>query len=166
MPTGNKNRVGLGVLKNPNVDQNDVGSVFNIIRSSMNIGNNQDVKVPFLPQNQNNIQNNKPNNPTPISYPKNQLSERFHIKPDSVVNVNLGNVRGDAKFIPQHMLQGLTGQAAGYAVSRGDYFGGITFLAEAVRSNAFYFDPASGSKGKGTLINTHPGIKLSYQSDK
>lgn len=166
MPTRNKNRVGLGVLKNPNVDQNDVGSVFNIIRSSMNIGNNQDVKVPFLPQNQNNIQNNKPNNPTPISYPKNQLSERFHIKPDSVVNVNLGNVRGDAKFIPQHMLQGLTGQAAGYAVSRGDYFGGITFLAEAVRSNAFYFDPASGSKGKGTLINTHPGITLSYQSDK
>lgn len=161
MPTENKNRVGLGILKNPHVNQNEFASVFNTIRTSMN-GNIQDVKVPFLPQNQ----HNKPNNPMPISYPKNQLSERFHIKPDSIVNVNLGNVRGDAKFIPQHMLRSLTGQAAGYAVSRGDYFGGITFLAEGVRSNAFYFDPASGSRGKGVLINTHPGITLPYQSDK
>lgn len=162
MPTVNKNKVGLGFSKHPHVNQSEVVSVFNTIRTSMSIGNAQDVKVPFSPKNQHNTQNN----PTPIAYPKNQLSERFNIKPDAVVNVNLGNVKGDAKFIPQHMLRSLTGQAAGYAVSRGDYFGGITFLSEGVRSNAFYFDPASGSRGKGVLINTHPGITLPYQSDK
>ena len=100
------------------------------------------------------------------NYPTNNLSTKFNINPNASVPVDLGNVKGDSKFIPQHMLKGLTGQAAGYAISRGDYFGGVTFLSEGVRSNAFYFDPASGAKGKGTLVNTHPGITLTYQTDK
>jgi hypothetical protein len=71
---------------------------------------------------------------------------------------------GADAFIPQHLLKSQTGQAAKYAISRGDYFAGITFLCEGVRPNAFYFDPASGGK-YGTLINTHPGITLPFQKD-
>lgn len=111
------------------------------------------------------INHTKTNSAT-TNYPTNNLSTKFNINPNASVPVNLGNVKSDAKFIPQHMLKGLTGQAAGYAISRGDYFGGVTFLSEGVRSNAFYFDPASGAKGKGTLVNTHPGITLTYQTDK
>lgn len=67
-------------------------------------------------------------------------------------------------FVPQSLLKGQTGAAAKYALSKGDYFAGITFLCEGVRPNAFYFDPASGGK-YGTLINTHPGITLSLQEN-
>ena len=105
-------------------------------------------------------------NSATTNYPTNNLSTKFNINPNVSVPINLGNVKGDAKFIPQHMLKGLTGQAAGYAISRGDYFGGVTFLSEGVRSNAFLLWPASGAKGKGTLVNTHPGITLTYQTDK
>lgn len=96
-----------------------------------------------------------------------ELLQKFNINPNQKIstNENLGNFKPDAGFIPQSMLKGLTGKASAYAISQGDYFGGVTFLAEGVRSNAFYFDPASGSRGKGILINTHPGITLPYQTD-
>ena len=99
---------------------------------------------------------------TPVQFQTNELSKKFNIDPNEVVQQNINK---DSKFIPQSMLKGLTGRASAYAMSQGDYFGGITFLAEGVRTSAFYFDPASGAKGKGVLINTHPGITLKYQTD-
>lgn len=100
------------------------------------------------------------------NYESNPLSKKYQINPNEIIDDKLpANFKGDSKFIPQSMLKGLTGQAAAYAVSKGDYFGGVTFLSEGVRSKAFYFDPASGSRGKGVLINTHPGITLPYQSE-
>ena len=75
----------------------------------------------------------------------------------------IGRVGNKVGFIPQSMLKNLIGRATAYAISKGDYFAGITFLCEGVFPKAFYYDPASGSKGKGTLINTHPGITLKYQ---
>ena len=101
---------------------------------------------------------------TPTTDQTQQLLRQFNINPhESISTTNLNGYKAESGFIPQNMLRGLTGKASAYAIANGDYFGGITFLAEGVRSNAFYFDPASGSR-KGILINTHPGITLKYQS--
>lgn len=58
----------------------------------------------------------------------------------------------------------LTGKAATFALANGNYYAGLTILCEGVKEKAFYFDPASGGK-YGTLINTHPGITLRFQTE-
>lgn len=58
-----------------------------------------------------------------------------------------------------------TQQAALYSMSKGDMYAALTFLSEGVDGRAFYYDPASGGKN-GHIINIHPGINLSAQSDE
>lgn len=70
----------------------------------------------------------------------------------------------NSKFIPQSLVNTLIGKTAGYALTKGDHFGAITFLCEGVYPQAFYYDPASGGK-RGILVNTHPGITLSLQRE-
>ena len=48
------------------------------------------------------INHTKTNSAT-TNYPTNNLSTKFNINPNVSVPVNLVNVKGDAKFIPQHM---------------------------------------------------------------
>lgn len=129
--------------------------------SSMSVG---EYVGRWIVENVNRLNHNPANGqPKASSIP---LLRQFNINPnEKIPTTNLQGYKPDAGFIPQSMLRGLTGRASAYAISQGDYFGGITFLAEGVRSNAFYFDPASGSRGKGILINTHPGITLPYQKD-
>lgn len=92
-----------------------------------------------------------------------ELQSKYKIKEDEIVELNLGKYN-NSKFIPQHLTKTLIGKAAGYALTKGDYFGAITFLCEGVYPKAFYYDPATGGT-RGTLVNTHPGITLSLQPD-
>jgi hypothetical protein len=159
--------------QNKNKHSNFVDFGKNLSNLSMNIGLNthkqENFKVPYVSaQAQKEWERNfAETRPVikPITAEAKNMMNKYNINPNEQVKVNLGDLKPDAGFIPQHMLRGLSGKAAGYAISQGDFFGGVTFLAEGVRNNAFYFDPASGSKGKGILINTHPGITLKYQKD-
>lgn len=92
-----------------------------------------------------------------------RLQQKYNIRADEVVELD-GKYGKNPNFIPQSMLKSLHGKAAAYSISKGDYFGGITFLSEGVYPKAFYFDPASGNSKYGVLINTHPGITLKFQS--
>ena len=68
-------------------------------------------------------------------------------------------------IVPAKHYAGLTGPSAKFALSKNDYFAGITFLCEWITRDSFYHDPASGGN-KGVLINTHPGITLTYQTKR
>lgn len=91
------------------------------------------------------------------------LRDKYKLNPSEIVDIDLGKY-ANSKFIPQHLTKTLIGKAAGYALTKGDYFGAITFLCEGVYPKAFYYDPASGGR-RGTLVNTHPGITLSLQPE-
>lgn len=112
---------------------------------------NDDISVSYAPKKQ-------------IPSNANELKQKYNIKDDEIVSLNLGKYE-NSKFIPQSLAKTLIGKAAGYALTKGDYFGAITFLCEGVYPKAFYYDPATGGT-RGTLVNTHPGITLSLQSEK
>ena len=130
-----------------------------------NTNNTPQVKVPFVATNN----TNKTNNATPSNHQQPQQNNvrnqnKNAINPNEPVNVELPSQYKNAVFVPQSLMKGRVGMAAGYAFSKGDYFGGVTFLSEGISNKAFYLDPASNPKN-GTLINTNPGITLSRQNE-